>query len=127
MHFTTVMTALFGVLAAAVPVKRQQAYGTSINAIVSSGLDAQKVQEPIPMQFNSLLQLDNLPVSGAILDTNATYGVNPRQVECQFYMDTQGVKPAGLALNYTSTPVEFTTNLVEVNSVICIVKLADQS
>jgi len=127
MRSTIITTALFGMLAAAVPLKRQQAYGTSINVIVSSGLDAQKVEEPIPMQFNNLLQLDNLSVSGAVLDTNATYGVNPRQVECQFYMDTEGVKPAGLALNYTSTPVEFTTNLVEVNSVICIVKLADQS
>jgi len=126
MRSTIVATALFGILAAAVPFKRQQAYGTSINAVVSSGLEVQKVEEPIPMQFNTLLQLENLSISAAILDTNATYGVNPRQVECQFYMDTQGVKPAGLTLNYTSTPVEFSTNLVEVNSVICIVKLANQ-
>lgn len=126
MRSTIIATTLFGMLAAAVPFKRQQAYGTSINVVVSPGLETQKVEEPIPMQFNTLLQLGNLSVSAAILDTNATYGVSPRQVECQFYMDTQGVQPAGLPLNYTSTPVEFTTNLVEVNSVICIVKEVGQ-
>jgi len=125
MRYSIALVSFYAALAAARPHKRQQQYGTSINVVVSAGTDPNRVEEPLPMEFNTLSQLGALSLSSAILDAEATYGVNANQVECQFYKDSQGVEPAGIALNITSSPVEFTTDLVEVASVICIVKLAN--
>lgn len=79
------------------------------------------------MQFNVLTTLDNLEVSSLALDEGATGNVvSIEMVECQAYSDVTGFVPAGLPLNWQSTPIQLTTQLVEINSILCYLKEAPE-
>ena len=88
MHSSTILAAILtaaGAASAAPRVQRDIYYGISIGAIVSPGLDPQKVLEPVPVEINKLAPCygdnnDGCSVSELIAQNGTASNVNINQV-----------------------------------------------
>ena len=88
MHTSTIFTTLLaaaGVTSAAPQVKRDTYYGVSIAAIVSAGLDPNKVLEPVPVEINVLTSCsgdnnEGCSVSELVVQNGTASGVDVTQV-----------------------------------------------
>ncbi|KAJ9622251.1 hypothetical protein H2203_006469 [Taxawa tesnikishii (nom. ined.)] len=96
-------------------------YSVGLSGKVSSGMtpDAQATWEPIPAQLNTLIQVPNFSCSALRFDGTAS-NIDYNTVECRAFKDADGVVP-GSAPFTASNPAELSTNLVEINSIICYV------
>jgi hypothetical protein len=130
MHSTTIITALLASMATltlSAPVPRDTYYGVSINAVVSPGLSPQKVEEPIPVQINTLTpcygssdQSTGCSVSALILDPSVAINVDINAVECRAYKDFAGTVPGSAPFN-VSREADISTNLDTISSILCYI------
>lgn len=133
MHYSTFVATLAAIvsLATAIPVLAKSStapstyYGVSVNADVSSGLDTQKVTEPIPIQLNTLTTChgstsEGCSVSQLSLDANVHPNVDINAVECRAYKDFAGTQPGSAPFN-VSRPAYISTNLATISSILCYI------
>ncbi|KAK4984372.1 hypothetical protein LTR50_006627 [Elasticomyces elasticus] len=112
-------------LAAAAPASQKRHGGPlhsiSINGQANSGMSTPPVYEPIPMEFNVL---NVLPVpfscSALLIDAGSAVNVDAAKVECRAFKDTAGLVPGSAPFSLKS-PAYLSTNLVDVNSILCYI------
>lgn len=99
-------------------------YGVSIAVVVSSGLEPNKVIEPMPVEINkyTLCDGDNgCSVSELMIQNDtATGGLDVDSIECRAYKDTAGVIPGSAVFNATR-PALISTNLATISGVLCYI------
>ncbi|KAK4984922.1 hypothetical protein LTR66_008339 [Elasticomyces elasticus] len=125
MHSTIIISTFLAALAAAAPAseKRQDKiyHGISIQAQANSGMSTPPVYEPIPMEIN-VLNVFPVPAScsALLIQPRIAINVDPAKVECRAFKDTEGLVPGSAPFSLKS-PAHLSTNLVDVNSILCYI------